>query len=1221
LLIGGTNFMQNSGFKYCTIFIVLLTVFYSQTLFSQQHKPTTNTLHGKFHAADTVEIAPDNLPVFIPELIQRRFKHTTTTSFLGINSKPVDSITTIKTVKTQIPLRFDTIYYQTNWRADTALKKTIRYPALKNAALPRYKDQAVCDVQYLDVEQGLSSSYILSLLTDSRGLLWFGSYEGGLIRYNGHTFTEFRKQNGLPGNSIRALYEDSKGHIWMGTQGNGLAIFDGHQVTFLPNKANLHELYVYEITADQQGRMWVSTRNNGLFVITEDAILQLTEKNGLPDNEVFTTFAKNSDSIWIGTAKGPSVINAQKITNYYFKNKNTTNQVKDFSTDKFGNLLLGTHRNPVVFNKNTFRELHIRLKIKKIEQDASHNLWIGSAGYGVFKLESDDKNYETARYIRYTEKLGLSHNYISDITIKNGLLWMGTYGGGVNRLKIDGFTHITTEQGLKSENIWAFAEDENHNLWLGTETAGICHMGDSTFKYYDRDSAKMKSHIVLSAMKDHKNNLWFGTYKGGVYKINQNRLFEVNLNPDKRRLKIISMLADSKGNLWFGTWDDGVFMHNGDSVTQFNKSNGLSNNDVFDIMEDQNGDIWFATDGGGLNRYNGQQFFHYNTSSGLTSNAIYSTVQMQDGSIWVGTHDAGIMVINDTNSFTLTIKDGLSSNNIKSIIADNQNRIWVGTENGLNLIEYSGNPDLPKSKSIKIQYFKKKDGLKGLDFHTNSAYIDQNNTAWWGTGKSLTYLNLSRLSSDTTAPGVMIDALQIKQRWIDFHNTKASTEHNPLKISTKGAVPFYNKPKNLQVPYNARHITFYFGSTKYQNIEDIKYITRLYPLEQKWSLPNSESKVDYRNIPPGTYTFQVKAITPFGLKSKTANQKITISAPWWMTVWAYLAYGIILLSIILLFFRWRTRVLKKRQKELEIQVKERTIEIQEKNEELNALVAQVTEQRNEIATQRDMVVQQRDQLEQINKSTSQSIDYAQRIQSSLMPEMSNFGVHFPESFLLFRPRDIVSGDFYWWAEVGNKTVVVAADCTGHGVPGAFMSILGMSFLREIVLKEQTTRPDEILNLLRTEVIQAMQQKNTPGEQRDGLDMTILTFEKGSNKALFAGAHNAIYHIKNQQLNEYQGDRFTIALYPKLKPFTVQEIEFKPGDKFYMFTDGFHDQFGGKTGKKIKKSRFQELILKIHEQSMQKQKHELIQFLENWQGEEEQIDDILVMGFQIPGKGI
>ena len=1197
------------------IYFVLLGLLQSSLLFGQQAE-----LKPGLVPSDTIVVKNAEDYTFQPEFTLLKLKPSAITENYGLNAQTIDSVTTINYTKTHRNLQFDTIYKGKNWLEEKAPTTLLRYPPLEKASAPRYKDQALCDVQYLDVDQGLSSSYILSMLLDSRGLLWFGTHDGGLIRYNGHTFTNFRKQHGLPGNSIRALYEDSKGNIWIGTQGNGLIMTDGHKIIRIPKAAGLSEHYIYKITEDLQHRIWISTRANGVYVITENAILQLSQKNGLPDNEVFSVYTDTNDSVWLGTGKGPVLITQNDLVAYQFIDKESTNQVKTFIKDIRGNLWIGTHRNPVVYDGTHFLELHLRLKVKSFQKDESGNIWTGTAGYGVFKITPSGINYDSTYYIEYLENHGLSHNYVSDLILKNGLLWLGTYGGGVNRLNIHGFHHITSQQGLKSENIWAFAEDHKKDLWLGTETAGIAHFRNKLFAYYDRDSAGMKSHIVLSAMRDHTGNLWFGTYKGGVYKINNGQLHYLRLHPKKKRLKIISMLADSKGNLWFGSWDDGVFRLRGDEVWHITKENGLSHTDVFDIMEDNEGNIWFATDGGGLTKFDGQRFFHFDTTSGLKTNSLYTIMLAHDNSLWLGTYDSGIMVVHDTAKFYISKQHGLSSDNIQSIMQDRWNRIWVGTDNGLNLIQYSNSDAILKSADqLTINTFSKEDGLKGLDFHTNAAFIDHKQRAWWGTGKSLTNLDLNTVTFDSEKPQVIIEALQIKQRWIDFHNLErhSNSTNNQPEFEAKKPVSFFNRPEILEIPFKSRHLTFHYATTDWRNFYKIQFQTRLFPLEENWSLPTSEQKADFRNIPPGDYQFEVRAIGANGIKSDVTTQKITVHPPWWMTLWAYLAYASIILTLIILLHQWRTRMLKRRQKELENIVKQRTAEVQEKNEELNILVEQVTEQRNEIATQRDMVVKQRDQLEQVNKAISQSIDYAERIQASLMPERTRLKKHFPDSFLLFKPRDIVSGDFYWWAKIKNTVVVVAADCTGHGVPGAFMSMLGMSFLREIVMKEKITAPDKILNHLREDVIQALQQKNRPGEQRDGLDMTVLSIDNQSRTAKFAGAYNSIYHVREQKLEEYHGNRFPIAAHPKMKEFESTEIMIKPGDRFYMFSDGYHDQFNEKNGRKIKKGRFQEIILQNHQLDMEQQKEKLIQYLETWQGNEEQIDDILVMGFHIP----
>jgi len=217
-------------------------------------------------------------------------------------------------------------------------------------------------------------------------------------------------------------------------------------------------------------------------------------------------------------------------------------------------------------------------------------------------------------------------------------------------------------------------------------------------------------------------------------------------------------------------------------------------------------------------------------------------------------------------------------------------------------------------------------------------------------------------------------------------------------------------------------------------------------------------------------------------------------------------------------------------------------------------------------------------------------------------------------FILFKPRDIVSGDFYWIKQTDHKLVVVAADCTGHGVPGAFMSLLGMSYLDDIVEKEGVTDAGQILNHLRQDVIDALHQSDT-SETKEGMDMALCTFDLNQDKVQYAGANNALYLIRGDEVIEYKADRMPVAIYTKIDDFQTNELELKKGDCIYMFSDGFPDQFGGPRNKKYKYKPFKELLMAIHKSPMEEQKQILDDTLEAWRGENEQVDDIVVMGIK------
>ena len=343
-------------------------------------------------------------------------------------------------------------------------------------------------------------------------------------------------------------------------------------------------------------------------------------------------------------------------------------------------------------------------------------------------------------------------------------------------------------------------------------------------------------------------------------------------------------------------------------------------------------------------------------------------------------------------------------------------------------------------------------------------------------------------------------------------------------------------------------------------------------------------------------------------------------------------------------------------------------EIEEKNKELNQLIAEISTQRDEIESQRDMVMSQKKILEEKTRDIEQSIDYAQRIQMSILPDDKIMKEYLSDYFVFFKPKDVVSGDFYWWTHIENHTIITVADCTGHGVPGAFMSMLGTSFLREIVQKEYITHTGVILRKLRKEIVRALKQKGKSGEQKDGMDMAIISIDHETNIVQFSGANNPLYiikpviaseqsersnlsnktvistehsegeiSIKNEQIatpsarndglvlamtnNDYglyeiKPDNMPIAIYERMDKFTNHKIQMQKGEQIYLFSDGFADQFGGPKSKKFKYKSFKQLIMNNCQLIMTEQKIVLEKTFNEWKGKNEQVDDVTVIGIKI-----
>lgn len=256
-------------------------------------------------------------------------------------------------------------------------------------------------------------------------------------------------------------------------------------------------------------------------------------------------------------------------------------------------------------------------------------------------------------------------------------------------------------------------------------------------------------------------------------------------------------------------------------------------------------------------------------------------------------------------------------------------------------------------------------------------------------------------------------------------------------------------------------------------------------------------------------------------------------------------------------------------------------------------------------------------IEEKNKDITDSINYAKRLQNAILPSKEAVNRILPEHFILYQPKDIVSGDFYWVSQHDNKSLFAAVDCTGHGVPGALLSIVGHNAINQSVNEAGITQPSKVLDSM-SRIIKNVLNQDKENEIRDGMDMALCMFDKTTNTLEYSGANNPLYIISDEKLMVVKPSRMTVGSIedPDKEFFINHTLQVKKGDCIYIFSDGYVDQFGGNDNKKFKTSRLQELILSINKNSMEEQKKVIHQKLKNWQGNNEQVDDILVIGVRI-----
>lgn len=265
----------------------------------------------------------------------------------------------------------------------------------------------------------------------------------------------------------------------------------------------------------------------------------------------------------------------------------------------------------------------------------------------------------------------------------------------------------------------------------------------------------------------------------------------------------------------------------------------------------------------------------------------------------------------------------------------------------------------------------------------------------------------------------------------------------------------------------------------------------------------------------------------------------------------------------------------------------------------------------------EIINQQKQIVDIKNKEILDSINYAKKIQQAIIPSIAEVKNIFPNSFVLLLPKDIVSGDFYWVTKTGQQAFFAVADCTGHGVPGGFMSMLGTALLNEIINEKNIYEPVDILDMLKLKIIMALRQSENANESKDGMDIALIQINLNTQELTFAGANNSMYLLRDNILREYKGDKFPIGFVGKNdKQFTQQKIQLQSNDLLYMFTDGYPDQFGGPQGKKFKYKPLEEILTNIAPSPMDEQRQTLLNRHENWKGTLEQVDDICVTGIRI-----
>lgn len=1064
-----------------------------------------------------------------------------------------------------------------------------------------------------------------------------------------NNFTSYTIRDGLPQNTVYKIFQDSRGYLWLATDGGGVSRFDGRQHKYFKKSDGLINNVVRDIIEDQMGNMWFAT-NDGISFYNGKEFKNISEDEGLISNTVVDLFEDSQGRIWAAsTGGGLSYLKAGDsitVKNYDYSDGLSSENVLAIVEDDFQRLWLGFIGGPpqmVTLKGEEFTVEDVSFPynydINAIfcgSKDHKGNIWFGSIYNGVYRFSQIKEDGGKVEVENYSILNGLKDNYILDIVPQDSVIWIATNDGGVNYLKDDGIHFFNEQDGLASNQILDLFIDKEANLWVSCMGEGIQKLNGFEFSHYSSEEGLISDQVSSISSLENDSSIWISTYDKGMQKL---RIKNNQIISQRQILKDIELYNsirtfdfDANGNIWIGTqygivvWNEeilakvgseriagdkintllcaengwvwigtssGLSFYNGEYGV-FREEDGFINNEIQTIIEASDGTIWIGTLGG-LASYKDEVMVTYDQVEGLSNLKVHSLTEAKDGKIIIGTYGGGIFSL-DESLDSLPIKalmdpNDLTSPNVYSLVFENDSSLIVGTDRGVDKLIFDA------EQTIKsVQHFNENNGFLAIENNINAIYYDPiSASVLFGTVNGLTTYTSALEDKVNYKPSINLESIKLFNQNVDWTNF--------------GEVDSNLIPKDLTLPYDQNFITFQLSGIYFSNPENITYQYRLLGLGDTWFYTES-GEVVFQGLEPNQYTLEVKAITENDEVSEVYSFSFTIMPPFYKTWWFYTLCVIFIALAITIYIRLNLRRLRKEKVLLENTVTERTKEI----------------------------VAQKDIIEEKNQEILDSINYAQGIQQAILPDKAKLNSYFDDYLVLFNPKDIVSGDFYWAHEKGEKIYFMAADCTGHGVPGSIMSVVGHTSLETTLKYPNEQKAGEFLDRLNRNVLDILLQSEEHSV-KDGMDVGLCIYNKQDGTLQFAGANNPIYivrsiesgfsedlseaqlSISNEEYNlfEFKANKQPIGDYEHRVPFDTHTIKLQPKDTIYVFSDGFPDQFGGPKGKKYKYRPFKRFLLDIQKQDLATQKQKLSEELYHWMHPEEsdssheQIDDVLVFG--------
>ena len=1023
-----------------------------------------------------------------------------------------------------------------------------------------------------NVEKGLPNSKVYDILQDNDGYIWLAT-PSGLSRFDGENFKIYGLDDNISESTANALFLDSKNHLWIGFENGDLYVKNDKDFHLIINDSINPKNNIFDITEDNRGDIIATSFGGGVFIVKhplepQQTIKHFTAEDHLLDESVIRCKTFSDGRVFFTTGTDLMYMDADTTVfhRFYPKDFPTFFLTSCFLEDSKGNIWIGKYNGGLYkYNPQTGEYLFFDMRdglaknfVSTIHEDANGQIWVGTFGGGLSLIENDKIK------INFNNSNGISglkiHHIIED---KEGNILIATQENGFQIFKGNQFLTLTENSGLPNHQIWDICKLNDSTILLGTNN-GIAKVKlDSNLKadvesVYNMANTDLVSNNISTLKRDNDGNVWVGTALSGIqkYDIRTNKfIYNSFLNSNlPRYVKKINDIEVLDDELYIATVEGLVHHEISKGRTQtLTQIKGLSGNDISSLYLGQNNKLWIGIRDNGINYIENHTITALQKTSDITPNCF---TENSKGDLFIGTLKGVYQLMGDSITKVLDIKNGLLSNYVSIIYFIDDNRLLIGSNNGLNIYNFSEH---------KITNYNKELGFTGIESKRGAFAKYNDNALLIGTTGGLMIYNTAAKEKKTIEPFVHITNIKVNMK-------------------NKEMIP------HEHFHYSDNSFLFNYHAISLNNQANLTYQVMLEGLDQNWREPTQSQNISFSKLSPGDYTFKVKSRTFDGIENENpASYNFTIKPPFWLTWWFISSSLFIIIVTVFSAVRYRIYKLQKEKKVLEQKVADRTKEISQKNE----------------------------LLAERNKHITDSINYARRIQHATMRPESQLKDLYDKAFIIYLPKDIVSGDFYWFAKKGDKLIVAAADCTGHGVPGAFMSMLGIAFLNEIVGRMTQITAGDILQKLRANVIKALHQTDETDTAKDGMDIALVVLDVKKQKVQFSGAYNPLYIIREGELMEQKGDRMPIGVHVRDKEtFTNHIIDLEKDDQLYFFTDGFADQFGGPKGKKMNYKRFRKLIIDQYMLNEEQQQENLLKAFHDWKGTQEQLDDVLLIGLKV-----